>query len=491
MVKSGNRGNAEIEAILAGGGAMAAPAGDAAGDGAGPGRGGAAAGGPADRVPLRQLMDDRLLDALLDRSRDEAGGLRLTGEGSMLGELVKAVLERALEAELTAHLGYDRRGERPAGAGNYRNGTIAKTVQTGVGPVGLAVPRDRAGTFEPVLVPKRAGRVAGGLDDMVISLYAHGMSVRDILHHLEQVYGTQLSHETVSRITDQVLEEVRAWQSRPLDPAWAVVFLDAIMVKVRDNHVVQNKPAYLAVGIDADGEKHVLGIWLAKTPPEAATAGEGARFWNSVMTDLRNRGVRDILIACCDGLSGFQDAITGAFPATVVQRCVVHLIRNALRPVARRDAGEVAKAMRAIYTAPDAEAAFDALAAFAASPGGKKYPQAVRVWEDAWDGFTPFLAFSPAVRKLLYTTNAIESLNYQLRKVTKARGHFPGDDAVVKLLWLAIINIEDKRARERLARRAQTGKRSDQPARLVEGQRVMGWREALNELDSAYPGRLR
>jgi len=493
MVKSGNRGNAEIEAILAGSGAMPAAAGDAAGDGQGPGPGGAAAGGPAARVPLRQLMDDRLLDALLDRSRDEAGGLRLTGEGSMLGELVKAVLERALEAELTAHLGYGRneRAGRGGGPGNYRNGTIAKTVQTGVGPVGLAVPRDRAGTFEPLLVPKRSGRIAGGLDDMVISLYAHGMSVRDILHHLEQVYGTQLSHETVSRITDAVLEEVRAWQSRPLDPVWAVVFLDAIMVKVRDNHVVQNKPAYLAVGIDADGEKHVLGIWLAKTAPETATAGEGARFWNSVMTDLKNRGVRDILIACCDGLAGFEDAITSAFPGTVVQRCVVHLIRNALRPVARRDAGEVAKELRAIYTAPDAEAAFDALAAFAASPWGKKYPQAVRVWEQAWDAFTPFLAFTPAVRKLLYTTNAIESLNYQLRKVTKARGHFPNDDAVVKLLWLAIINIEDKRARERLARRQQAGKRSDQPARLVEGQRVMGWREALNELDSAYPGRLR
>ncbi len=495
MVKSVNRAIAGPGALAGDCGAMRAGGGDAAGDGQGPGPGGAAADGrPAGRVPLRQLMDDRLLDALLDRSRDEAGGLRLTGEGSMLGELVKAVLERALEAELTAHLGYernDRAGRGGSDAGNYRNGTIGKTVQTGVGPVPLQVPRDRAGTFEPLLVPKRAGRVAGGLDDMVISLYAHGMSVRDILHHLEQVYGTQLSHETVSRITDQVLEEVRAWQSRPLDPAWAVVFLDAIVVKVRDNHVVQNKPAYLAVGIDGDGEKHVLGIWLAKTPLDTATAGEGARFWNSVMADLKNRGVRDILIACCDGLAGFEDAITSAFPATVVQRCVVHLIRNALRPVARRDAGEVARAMRAIYTAPDAEAAFDALAAFAASPWGKKYPQAVRVWEDAWDSFTPFLAFSPAVRKLLYTTNSIESLNYQLRKVTKARGHFPSDDAVVKLLWLAIINIEDKRARERLARRQQTGKRSDQPARLVEGQRVMGWREALNELDSAYPGRLR
>ena len=440
--------------------------------------------------PLRELMDDALLDALLERSRDQAGGLRLTGEGSMLGELVKVVLERALEAELTAHLGYGK-SERGGAGGNARNGSIGKTVQTGVGPVPLQVPRDRAGTFEPLLVPKRAGRVAGGLDDMVISLYAHGMSVRDIMHHLEQVYGTQLSHETVSRITDAVLEEARAWQSRPLEQVYAAVFLDAIVVKVRDNQVVQNKPAYVAIGVDADGEKHVLGIWLAKTPPQTATAGEGARFWGAVMADLKNRGVRDILIACVDGLAGFEDAITAAFPHAVVQRCVVHLIRNSLRPVARRDAGEVAKELRKIYTAPTAEAAFDALAAFAASPWGRKYPQAVRVWEDAWDAFTPFMAFTPAVRKLLYTTNSIESLNYQLRKVTKARGHFPGDDAVVKLLWLAIINIEDKRARERAARRQETGKRSDQPARMVEGQRVMGWREALNELDTAYPGRIR
>ena len=444
-----------------------------------------------DAVPLRQLMDDRLLDALLQRSRDEAGGLRLTGEGSMLGELVKAVLERALDAELTAHLGYERRERAGYNSGNSRNGTIAKKVQTGIGPVGLQVPRDRAGSFEPVLIPKRSGRVSGGLDDMIISLYAHGMTVRDILHHLEQVYGTKLSHEQVSRITDQVLDEVRAWQDRPLDPVYGVVFLDAIMVKVRDNHVVQSKPAYIAIGVDGDGEKHVLGIWLAKTPPESATGGESSRFWASVTADLRNRGVRDILIACCDGLAGFEDAIAAAFPAAVVQRCVVHLVRNALRPVARREAAAVAAQLRAIYTAPGEDAALEALAAFAASPLGRKYPQAVRVWEDAWDAFIPFLAFTPPVRKLLYTTNSIESLNYQLRKVTKARGHFPSDDAVVKLLWLAIINIEDKRARERTARRQETGKRSDQPARLVEGQRVMGWREALNELDTAYPGRIR
>ncbi|MDL4818573.1 IS256 family transposase [Actinomadura opuntiae] len=443
-------------------------------------------------VPVRELLSDEVLDLLAERSRDEAGQLRLTGEGSMLGELVKAVLERALEAELTAHLGYGKHNVAGNNSGNSRNGRgKGKTVQTGVGPVRLSVPRDRAGTFEPVLVPKRAGRIAGGLDDMIISLYAHGMSVRDILHHLKQVYGTELSHEQVSRITDQVMDEVKAWQTRPLDPTYAVVFLDALVVKVTDNHVVQNKPAYIAVGIDTDGHKHVLGIWLARTPAESATAGESSRFWTSVTTDLRNRGVRDILIACCDGLKGFEDAIGAAFPATVVQTCVVHLIRNALRPVARKDAGAVARELKKIYTAVDADAALEALAEFADTDLGKRYPQAVKVFENAWDRFTPYFAFTRPVRKLLYTTNGIESLNYQLRKVTKARGHFPTDDAVVKLLWLAIVNIEDKRARERATKRHNGDKHAFSPARLVEGQRAAGWRETLNELADAYPGRIR
>jgi putative transposase len=287
------------------------------------------------------------------------------------------------------------------------------------------------------------------------------------------------------------MEEVKCWQTRPLDPTYAVVFLDAIVVKVRDNNVVQNKPAYICVGVDADGEKHVLGIWLARTQAESATAGESSRFWGGVMTDLRNRGVRDILIACCDGLQGFENAINAAFPATVVQTCVVHLIRNALRPVARRDAGAVAKELKKVYTAVDADAALEALAEFAGTDLGRKYPQAIKVFEDAWDRFTPYFAFTAPVRKLLYTTNGIESLNYQLRKVTKARGHFPTDDAVVKLLWLAIINIEDKRARERAAKREKGAKHAFTPARLVEGQRAAGWREALNELAIAYPGRIR
>ncbi|WP_438672088.1 IS256 family transposase [Spongiactinospora gelatinilytica] len=439
---------------------------------------------------MREPLGDQVPDLLLERSRDGAGGLRLTGEGSMLAELIKAVLERALEAELSSHLGYGKHEVAGHGSGNSRNGRIGKTVQTGVGPVRLAVPRDRAGTFEPVLVPKRAGRISGGLDAMIISLYAHGMSVRDIQHHLRQIYEVELSHEAISNITDAVLEEVRAWQARPLEAVYPVVFLDAIVVKVRDNHVVQSKPAYLAVGIDTEGAEHVPGIWPAKTPTETATAGQSARFWSAVMTDLKNRGVRDVLIARTDGLNG---AVHVAFPHTTVQTCVVHLIRNAPRPVARRDRAAVAAELRKIYTAPDAEAAFDALANFTASDWGRRYPQAGRVFEAAWDRFTPFFAFTPGVRRLLYTTNGIESPNYQLRKVTKARGHFPGDDAVVKLLWLAIINIEDKRARERAACKDETGKTKSSPgsARLIEGQRTIGWREALIELDIAYPGRIR
>ena len=361
-------------------------------------------------------------------------------------------------------------------------------MQTGVGPVRLAVPRDRAGTFEPLLVPKRAGRVAGGLDDMVISLYAHGMSVRDIMHHLDQVYGTELSHETVSRITDGVLEEVRAWQSRPLDPVYAVVFLDAIVVKVRDNQVVQNKPAYIAVGIDADGEKHVLGIWLAKTAPETApparAPGSGGRHGRPEEPRrprhpdrllrragrVRGRHPRRVPAhrgAALRGPPGQQRAAPGRPPRRRRGR------RGAAQDLHRvHGRGRLRRARGVLRLALGPQV-----------PAGR---EGVR---GRLGRFTPFLAFSPAVRRLLYTTN--ESLNYQLRKVTKARRHFPNDDAAVKLLWLAIINIEDKRARERAARRQQTGKRSDQPARLVEGQRVMGWREALNELDTAYPGRLR
>ncbi len=325
-------------------------------------------------------------------------------------------------------------------------------MQSGIGPVRLEVPRDRAGSFEPVLVPKRSGRISGGLDDMIISLYAHGMTVRDILHHLKQVYGTELSPETVSRSPTRCWTRCGPGRAGRWTRSRPVVFLDAIMVKVRDNHVVRNKPAYLGVGVDTDGDKHVLGIWLAKTPLDAATAGESARFWGSVMADLRNRGVRDILIACCDGLSGFEDAIRAAFPATAVQTCVVHLMRNACGRSPAKTAtpsprSSARSTPRRMPMPPSRRWPLRRLARSGINtPGGQGLGRRL-------GHGSPRSSPSPRpVRKLLYTTNSIESLNYQLRKVTKNRGHFPGDDAVVKLLWLAIINIEDKRARERAAR---------------------------------------
>ncbi|MGH3370734.1 MAG: IS256 family transposase, partial [Nocardioidaceae bacterium] len=325
-------------------------------------------------------------------------------------------------------------------------------------------------------------RLAGGLDEMIISLYAGGMTVRDIEYHLARTLGVELSHDTISKITDAVLEEVKAWQSRPLDPVYPVVFIDALVVKVRDGAHVQNKAAHLVLGVDTDGVKHVLGIWVQ--------SAEGAKFWLSVLTELRHRGVRDVLIACCDGLEGLPEAIETVWPHTVTQTCVVHLIRASLRYVSYSDRKPVAALLRPIYTAVNEDAALDALTAFADSTLGKKYPGAVAAWERAWDRFTPFLAFPPEVRKIIYTTNAIESLNYQLRKIIKNRGHFPNDDAVVKLLWLAIRDIEDKRARARAKQRGVSANKRTAPARLVEGAVVQGWTQALNALSIAYPGRL-
>jgi putative transposase len=406
----------------------------------------------------------------------------LTGEGGFLPELIKAVLERGLAAELTDHLGYERGDPVGRGSPNSRNGTTPKTLLTEAGPVPLTVPRDRAATFEPRLVPKGARRLAGGLDEMIISLYAGGMTVRDIGHYLHRTLGVDLSPETTSTITDAVLEEVKAWQSRPLDPIYPIVYLDALVVKVRDGAHVVNKAAHLAVGVDTDGIKHVLGIWVQSV--------EGAKFWLAVLTDLRNRGVRDVLIACCDGLEGLPVAIETVWPHTVVQTCVVHLIRAALRYVCSDDRKSVAAALRAVYAAPSADAALDALAGFADSALGRRYPAAVAVFERAWERFTPFLAFPPQVRKIIYTTNAIESLNYQLRKIIKNRGHFPSDDAMVKLLWLAIRDIEDKRARDRAKDRGKPANQRTAPWRLVQGGIVQGWRAALNALAITYPGRL-
>jgi putative transposase len=317
---------------------------------------------------------------------------------------------------------------------------------------------------------------------MIISLYAGGMTVRDIQHHLARTIGTELSHETISNITDAVAEEVKAWQARPLEEIYPIIYLDALVVKVRDGHQVRNKAAHIAVGVDLDGIKHVLGIWVQ--------ANEGAKFWAGVCAELRNRGVRDVLIVCCDGLTGFPEAIEATWPATIVQTCTVHLIRSAMRFISYTDRKRVAAALRPIYTAPTATAAEIELAAFADSPLGRKYPAAVMTWRNAWERFTPFLAFPPELRKIIYTTNSIESLNYQLRKIIKNRGHFPNDDAVIKLLWLAIRDIEDKRARQRAAEKGLPADKRKAPPRLVEGATIQSWKAALGALALTYPERL-
>jgi putative transposase len=434
--------------------------------------------GPAQEA-VDRLLDQGFLDQVMSSVDD--GGVQLTGEGGFLPELVKRVLEAGLQAELTDHLGYEKHDRAGHGSGNSRNGFTAKRLGTEVGDIDLATPRDRIGSFEPRLVPKGSRRV-GGLSDMIISLYAGGMTIRDIQAHLERTLGTELSHETISNITESVAEEVRAWQSRPLEPVYPILYLDALVVKVRDSHAVRNKAAHIAVGVDTDGIKHVLGIWVQTT--------EGAKFWAGVCAELRNRGVQDVLIACVDGLTGFPEAIEATFPQTVVQTCVVHLIRASMRFISYNDRKAVAAALRPIYTAATEAGAAQELDIFEGSNWGKRYPATVRVWRDSWQRFIPFLEFPPAVRKIIYTTNSSESLNYQLRKIIKNRGHFPNDDAVVKLLWLAIRDIEDKRARERAKQAGRPKNERSAPAKLVEGATVQGWNAAYGALSLAFPGRL-
>jgi putative transposase len=430
---------------------------------------------------VEALKSAGVLDDVL--AKIDAGQLQLTGAGGFLPEMVKAVLERGLAAELTDHLGYEKGDPVGRELPNARNGFTPKTVASEVGQVGLAIPRDRDGSFTPTLVPKGSRRL-GGLDDMIISLYAGGMTIRDIQHHLATTIGTELSHETISNITDAVLEEVVQWQKRPLEELYPIVYLDALVIKIRDGHQVKNRAAHIAVGVDLDGIRHVLGIWV--------TANEGAKFWAGVCAELANRGVKDILIVCTDGLTGFAEAVEATWPQTTVQTCVVHLIRNSMRFVSYGQRKAIAAALKNVYTAPTVDAAAEAFEDFANSTLGQSNPTTVIAWRNAWERFIPFLAFPPELRRIIYTTNAIESLNYQLRKIIKNRGHFPNDQAAVKLLWLAICNIEDKRARERqkfyddpLA----TGDRK-RINRLVEGARTNGWKQALGALALNYPERI-
>lgn len=346
--------------------------------------------------------------------------------------LKKAIFERALGAELTHHLGYARGEDKPASQNNHRNGVTPKTLLTDDGALPIEVPRDRLGTFEPTLIAKGERRFTG-FDNKIIAMYARGMTVREVQGYLEEMYGVIVSPDFISEVTDAIMEEVRQWQVRPLEALYPVIFFDALRVKIRDEGVVKNKAVYLALGILPDGTKDILGIWIEQT--------EGAKFWLKVMTELKNRGVNDILIAVVDGLKGFPEAINAVFPETQVQTCIVHLIRASLNYASWKDRKAVATELKTIYRAQDAEAAYRALEAFDTGPWGRKYPPIAASWRRHWEEVIPFFAYPADVRKIIYTTNAIESVHMRLRKIIKTRGHFPSDDAAIKLIYLALRNI--------------------------------------------------
>jgi putative transposase len=352
----------------------------------------------------------------------------LFGPNGVFHQLKGALMERLLEEEMSAHLGFEKNAPEGNGSGNSRNGYSTKTVQTETGAVDVRVPRDRAGSFEPQLVPKRQRRLEG-FDDKVLALYARGMSVRDIQGHLRELYGTDVSPDLISRVTDGALDEAKAWQTRPLEAVYPVVYLDALFVSIREGATVQKKAVYVALGVTTEGRRDVLGLWISET--------EGARFWLGILTELKNRGIQDIFFVCCDGLTGLPDAIEAAFPKAVVQTCIVHMIRASLRHVSYVDRRALVAALKPIYGAETEAGAKDALDAFH-ERWGTKYPVITKLWRSRWPEVTPFLAYPKEIRRLLYTTNAIESLNSQLRKVLKPKGHFPGDDAVLKVLFLAI-----------------------------------------------------
>ncbi len=380
------------------------------------------------KPPLAELP--QIPSALLEQFGD--GPMTAEAINAATMALKKALIERALGGEMKHHLGYAPGTAKPAAVTNQRNGKGGKTVLTQDGPVRIDVPRDRDGSFEPLLIPKHERRFTG-FDDKIVAMYARGMTVRDIQSFLQEQYGTTVSPEFISAVTDEVMAEVSAWQSRPLEPMYPVVFFDALRVKIREDAVVRNKAVYLALGVLPDGTRDILGLWIENT--------EGAKFWMKVFNDLKTRGVNDILIAVTDGLKGMPEALAVVFPATTLQTCIVHLIRNSLDYASWKDRRSLAAAIRPIYTAASAEAAQAELDAFMTGPWGQKFPTVGAAWRNAWDRVIPFFAFPPGVRKVIYTTNAIESINSQLRKIIKTRGHFPSDEAATKLIWLALRNI--------------------------------------------------
>lgn len=374
---------------------------------------------------------DQVIDALLE---DGADADDLFGQDGLLKQLTKRMAERMLEAEMTDHLGYEKHACEGHNNGNSRNGKSTKMLKGDKGNISIDIPRDRDGGFEPKLIRKYQTRWPD-FDEKIISMYGRGMTTREIQGHIEDMYGVEISPDLISQITDSVLDEVRAWQSRPVDPVYPIVFLDALFVKVRDAGSIKNKAVYLALGINMHGDKELLGLWIEQS--------EGAKFWLQVLTELKNRGLQDILIACCDGLSGFPEAIETVYPKTTVQLCIVHMVRNSLTYVSWKDRKEVAKDLKAIYQAKTIDQAEMNLEIFA-EIWDPKYPTISRLWRKHWDYLTPFFAFPEDIRKVMYTTNAIESMNRGLRKIIKTRGAFPSDDAVKKLLYLAIGNLSKR-----------------------------------------------
>jgi putative transposase len=401
-------------------------------------------------------IDNEAIDNLI-KGLDLKKGTELFGASGLVKVLTKRLVERVLEAEMEDHLGYPKgeRDEEPKA--NPRNGTTSKTVKTDAGKIEILVPRDRNGTFEPQLVKKRQRRLTD-FDDKVLSLYGRGMSTRDIQGHLAELYGTEVSPELISTVTHAVLEDVQEWRKRPLAPVWPIVYLDALVIRVRDAGTVRRKSVYLAIGVGLDGRKEVLGIWLEET--------EGAKFWLKVITELKNRGIEDILIACVDGLKGFPQALESVFPNTTVQTCIVHMIRNSTHYVSWKDRKSVAIDLKPIYTAVDREAAESSLREFDKT-WGQQYPMITQTWRSNWERVVPFLDFPPALRRILYTTNAIESFNARVRKLVNGKGHFPNDDAAHELIYLAVVAAE---------------KRWTRPPK--------GWSQALNQFAIKFEGRL-
>lgn len=406
----------------------------------------------------RDELDKQLATQLVEHAR--AQGTGLVGPDGLLGKLTKLVFEAGLEAEMSEHLGYEPYEVVGRNSGNSRNGVRSKTLTTEVGPIQIDVPRDRNGSFEPKLVRKRQRRLTG-VDDMVCSLVAKGLTTGEVSAHLAEVYGAQVSKDTVSRITDRVLEGMSEWQNRPLDPVYPVIFIDCIVVKIRDGQVA-NRPIYTAIGVTVDGERDILGLW-------AGTGGEGAKYWQQVLTEIKNRGVNDVCIVVCDGLTGLPDAITATWPLAVTQTCVIHLLRNSFRYASRKDWAALARDLRCVYTAPTEAAALDRFAEFS-EVWEARYPAIVKLWENAWAEFVPFLAFDAEIRSVIYTTNAIESLNSRFRRAVKARGHFPNENAALKCLYLTVMSLDPTgRGRQKWTNR---------------------WKKALNAFDIAFEGRI-